>query len=56
MAVPKRRTSKSKKRHRKSHDKLTPPALTLCPQCGARVMSHRICDACGFYRGKTYKV
>ncbi|CAN5889002.1 hypothetical protein BH23PLA1_BH23PLA1_07030 [soil metagenome] len=44
MAVPKRRTSKSKKGMRRSHDALTPPALNICPQCKLAVPPHKVCD------------
>ena len=34
MAVPKRRTSKSKKRMRRTHYKAAVPTLNPCPKCG----------------------
>ncbi len=52
MAVPKRKTSKSRTRSRaRSHKK---PVLTLkpCPQCDAAHRPHRVCPACGYYRGR----
>ncbi len=49
---PKRRTSKSKKNMRRSHDALTPPALSECPQCHEVKMPHFVCPACGYYKGK----
>lgn len=49
---PKRRTSKSKKNMRRSHDALTPPALSECPQCHEVKMPHIVCPACGYYKGK----
>jgi large subunit ribosomal protein L32 len=53
MAVPKRKTSKSRKNKRRSHHGLAPPALAKCPQCGAAKQPHRICGECGFYSGET---
>ena len=52
MAVPKRRTSKRKKRARNTHK--TAPAVTLqaCPKCGSPKRSHRVCAECGFYAGE----
>lgn len=52
MAVPKRKTSKSKARSRKrSHSK--PLAATgLCTECGAPRELHRVCPSCGYYGGK----
>ncbi len=52
MAVPKRKTSKSKKRMRRTHKKLNVPGMTACPQCGEYKLSHRICPSCGNYDGK----
>ncbi len=49
---PKRRTSKSKKNMRRSHDALTPPTLSECPQCHEVKMPHLVCPSCGFYKGK----
>ena len=52
MAVPKKRTSKSKRNMRRSHDALTRTYAVICPQCGETTLRHRACGACGHYRGK----
>lgn len=52
MAVPFRKTSKSKKRKRRTHFKLHAPSMTVCPNCGEMKLSHHVCDNCGFYKGK----
>ncbi len=52
MGVPKRRMSKMRLRTRKAANRAKAPQLALCPQCGAHVLSHRVCPACGFYKGK----
>ena len=52
MAVPFRRTSKTKKRLRRTHLQKEVGALTTCPKCGATIQPHRACMACGFYKGK----
>jgi large subunit ribosomal protein L32 len=52
MPVPKRRTSKSKKRMRRSHDALTPTASVACPNCGETTLPHRVCGSCGHYKGR----
>jgi large subunit ribosomal protein L32 len=52
MAVPKRRTSKRKKRARNTHKKAPAIYLQGCPQCGAMKQSHRVCGECGYYAGK----
>lgn len=53
MAVPKRRTSKCKKRQRRSHLALTVPQTGSCPNCQAPTVPHRVCSACGTYKGET---
>ncbi len=52
MAVPARRISKSKKRSRRSHAKLTVTGLVTCPNCGALIKAHHVCPKCGYYGGK----
>ncbi|MEN6445825.1 MAG: 50S ribosomal protein L32 [Candidatus Cloacimonas sp.] len=52
MAVPKRRTSKSRRDKRRTHDALTPPQFSTCGKCGEPVRSHHICEKCGTYNGK----
>ncbi|MGM0501964.1 MAG: 50S ribosomal protein L32 [Bacillota bacterium] len=55
MAVPKRRTSKTRKRKRRTHKNLTPPNLSECPQCHELKKSHQVCSECGFYKGRKVK-
>ncbi len=52
MAVPKRKTSKARKRKRRSHHGLEVKSLTLCPKCGSPMMPHRACPECGYYKGR----
>lgn len=53
MPVPKKRTSKSVKGMRRSHDALEfTAAVEVCDHCGATHRRHHICDACGWYRGR----
>mgnify|MGYP004654509923 FL=1 len=52
MAVPKKRTGHSAQGKRRSNWKATKPELTTCPNCGAKVLTHTICTACGTYKGK----
>lgn len=53
MAVPKYKISKAKSRTRKSINmKLSAPQLVECGTCGNKVLPHRVCPKCGFYRGK----
>ncbi len=52
MAVPKRRTSKSKKGHRRSHHRVIPKGIQYCTRCNEPVLPHRICSNCGYYQGR----
>jgi len=55
MPVPKERHSKKRQRQRRAqHDKMEPPAVTLCqnPQCGAPMLAHHLCPECGTVRRK----
>jgi len=52
MAVPKRRTSKSRKRLRRTHHRAGGVPSQACPRCGEPKLPHRVCGTCGFYRGK----
>ncbi len=48
MAVPARKTSKTRKRLRRTHYKLSVPGMSACPNCGELRKSHHVCPACGF--------
>lgn len=52
MAVPKKRTSKMKKRARRSHHAIVPRSLARCAHCGTAVLPHRVCHNCGHYGEK----
>jgi large subunit ribosomal protein L32 len=52
MAVPKRKTSKSKKRMRKRSHATVVRAVKACPECGGPQQPHRVCASCGQYNGK----
>ena len=52
MAVPKRRTSVTKRDKRRAHDALEAPHVIACPQCGEHTQRHRACPHCGTYRGR----
>lgn len=52
MAVPKRRTSKSRQGMRRSHHHLTPIQVQYCPRCEQPRLPHRVCPNCGFYQGR----
>ena len=52
MAVPKRRTSKTRKLKRRTHQKLSLPNLSECSNCGEMRKSLHVCPSCGQYDGK----
>jgi large subunit ribosomal protein L32 len=53
MAVPRAKTSKARTRRRQTINmKLETPTLVKCSSCGNKVLLHRVCPKCGFYRGK----
>ena len=51
MAVPKRRQSKSRRDRRRANHKISATAYNFCDYCGAPRLPHRICNACGRYKG-----
>ncbi len=50
MAVPKRKTSKSRRDKRRTHWKLASRGMALCPRCQEAKFPHRICRKCGYYK------
>lgn len=52
MAVPKKKTSKQRKRKRRTHYKAEPVVTHGCPRCGDPKIPHRVCPSCGYYDGK----
>lgn len=47
--VPKRRTSKCRKRSRRSHFALGSVNVARCPKCSQPKLPHAACDNCGYY-------
>jgi len=52
VAVPFRRTSKTAKRKRRTHFKLSVPGMVVCPNCGEMKLAHHVCKECGYYNGR----
>jgi large subunit ribosomal protein L32 len=52
MAVPKHKTSKSKRDMRRTHKKAVAPSTTQCPQCGETRLPHHACPSCGTYKDR----
>ena len=52
MGLPARHHSKSRRNKGRSHMALKTNELSKCPKCGFRILPHRICFNCGFYKGR----
>lgn len=52
MGVPTQRRTKSSKQQRASHFALKKMQLAKCPKCDQAILPHRVCNFCGFYKGK----
>jgi large subunit ribosomal protein L32 len=52
MAVPKKKTSKSRRNMRRSHHALPPATYAECSNCGEMKRPHHVCAACGHYDGR----
>ena len=44
--------SKTRKRMRRTHYKISANEMTTCPKCGATIKPHRVCKNCGTYKEK----
>ncbi len=51
MPVPKKKTSVSRQRMRRSHHGLTAKSGIVCSHCGEQIVAHRVCQHCGHYKG-----
>ncbi len=52
MAVPKRKTSPTKRGMRRSHQALVANAAVECKNCGELHRPHHVCPSCGHYDGR----
>jgi large subunit ribosomal protein L32 len=52
MAVPKKKTSPSRRGMRRAHDALSVEAFQECPNCGELKRPHNLCPSCGHYNGR----
>ncbi|MFN7709345.1 MAG: 50S ribosomal protein L32 [Holosporales bacterium] len=52
MAVPKKKTSKSRRNMRRAHDNVRVYNSSECNNCGERKLPHHVCGKCGHYRGR----
>ena len=49
---PKNKSSRSRRDKRRANWKMSAPTLVKCSKCGALMMPHRVCKACGSYNKK----
>lgn len=52
MAHPKHKISKTRRDKRRTHHKAVVPTVATCSNCNAPVLYHRVCEECGYYKGK----
>ncbi|MEI6556764.1 MAG: 50S ribosomal protein L32 [Rhodospirillaceae bacterium] len=52
MAVPKKKTSKSRRNMRRAHHALTAQPYAECANCGELKRPHHVCLSCGHYDGR----
>jgi len=52
MAVPKKKTSKSRRNMRRAHDALKSVGHVECSNCGEVKLPHHVCGSCGHYDGR----
>jgi len=52
MAVPKKRTSSTRRDKRRANHKAGKARLNNCPRCHSPRLPHRVCPACGTYGGR----
>lgn len=52
MAHPKRKISKTRRDKRRTHYKASAETVATCSNCGSPVLYHRVCNECGYYKGK----
>jgi large subunit ribosomal protein L32 len=52
MAVPKRKTSKSRRDKRRATHAISAAVVNICPNCGVPKRPHHACANCGTYKGR----
>jgi large subunit ribosomal protein L32 len=50
--LPTKKTSKSRTRSRRSHNRLAAPNYTVCKKCGQAKLPHAACENCGYLNPK----
>lgn len=52
MSKPKKQQTRARRGSRNAHSALKTPSFSICPKCKKTVVPHRVCQFCGFYKGK----
>jgi large subunit ribosomal protein L32 len=52
MAVPKKRTSRTRRDKRRATHGISAARLNECPRCHSPRLPHRVCPTCGTYAGR----
>jgi len=52
MAVPKRKTSRSRRDKRRAQHAITISRVQVCPNCKQPKLPHRVCPNCKVYKGR----
>jgi large subunit ribosomal protein L32 len=52
MAVPKKRTSRTRRDKRRATHRISAARLNECPRCHSPRLPHRVCPTCGTYAGR----
>ncbi len=52
MAEPKKRMTSTRSGNRQSKDALGEKTLINCTNCKSKILPHKVCANCGFYKGK----
>ena len=52
MAVPKKKTSKSRRDKRRATHSISTTPVNECPTCHQPKRPHRVCPNCGTYKGR----
>lgn len=52
MTTSRRHSNSRRDNRRKSNKRIEMLQLVPCPNCGAMILSHRVCNECGYYKGK----
>ena len=50
MAVPKRKTSRTNRDKRRTHDRIKLLNIVECPRCHSKKIAHHVCSECGYYK------